>query len=369
MGGAKGDPGKVMESRTGYVFCALVASLLLMVPGSVFVGGGSDWKAAAVDSVSGELILEEVETLEAFGTRDFHVESSREAAVHIMDRMEEIGMDARLQEFMLDNITVANVVGTLNPDAAGAGLFLFGAHYDSENRYVDNMSEAENMTAPGADDNASGVSVMLEVARVLASAEEVKAAIRFVAFGAEETGFDGIGGMAGSEHFVASEMADGVVYDGAVVLDMVGFSADGESRAMLVHESEPSILVDSVTSSAERYGVDMTLIPLLGPTLTYSDHAAFWEAGIDSILVIEQLNPTTKLPVNPNYHTSFDTSDTLSQKQMEEVAKMLVGVVADRTDSGEDSYLTLQMAIVLVCSATTVSLVVLVFRRRKADRR
>ena len=359
----------MIESRAGYVFYAVVASLLLISPVSVSVDGGPDWRDAAVDSVSGDLILEEVEALEAFGTRDFHIEESREAALHIMDRMQEIGMEVHLQEFTLDGINVSNVVGTLNPGEAGAGLFLFGAHYDSENRYVDNISDAENMTAPGADDNASGVSVMLEVARVLASTDEVKAAIRFVAFGAEETGFDGIGGKAGSEHFVASEIADGVVYDCAVVLDMVGFSEDGESRAMLVHDSEQSTLVDSMSSSAERYGVDITLYPLLGPTLVYSDHASFWEAGIESILVIEQLNLTTKLPVNPYYHTSFDTSDTLSPQQMEEVAKTLVGVIADRTDSGEDSYLTLQMAIVLVCSATTVSLVVLVFRRRKADRR
>ena len=56
------------------------------------------------------------------------------------------------------------------------------------------------------------------------------------------------------------------------------------------------------------------------------------------MLVIEELAPSSAVPVNPYYHTEFDTADALSVEQMEEVASALVATVLDLTDQGEDSY-------------------------------
>ena len=239
--------------------CALTLSLLISAAQQSSVGDDSDWKGELIDDVSGHRIMESVVELEALGTRDFHTEESREAALIIKQWMDEIGLTTSVQEFTADGMVITNVIGTLNGEDNEPGVLLFGAHYDSRNRYATTVPEAENVSAPGADDNASGIGAMLEIARVLAGCERYEATTRFVAFGAEERGFIDTDGLFGSNAYVQKEASLGVDYEATFILDMIGFPGwhrqrdDGGSRQRVVGGSGMDLLV----GTRLRLGLDV----------------------------------------------------------------------------------------------------------------
>ncbi len=349
----------------------VVAIVLLISTAVVPVYGISDAGAYSVgdsllDEISGAGIMETVVHLQSFFTREFHTSYSFESAMYIHDEMEALGLQTSIQEFDVDGTTVVNVVSVLDAGIEANGTILIGAHYDSYNFFTDTMSEAENITAPGADDNGSGIGVMLELARVLSQAVPFSATIKFVAFGAEEMGYDHSGGTKGSEAFVKMEAEAGASYDAVFILDMVGYNATQENRATLVCNDASAKLAQTTTEAAVQYGADLSLQTVSNENYTYSDHASFWEAGYQSILLIEELDSSTGLPVNPYYHTSEDTAEKLSKELMTEVAKTVLATIITLTEQGEDSYSTgRNAAIVTILMIAAIATILILLTKRK----
>ena len=366
--------GELCEGRTMVRSKTSVAAVLLLFSTVVAPvcdnsrGGDDSFGHLLLNEISGAEILSTIVDLQSFGTREFHTASAQESALYIQGEMVSLGLQTHMQQFYVDGTPVVNVVAVLNPDVVAESVFLIGAHYDSENSEVTNLSEAENITAPGADDNGSGVGVMLELARVLSQTADFPATVKFVAFGAEEIGYDGSGGTKGSADFARLEVEAGVSYDGVFVLDMVGYRVTTENRATLVCNEASASLAHSMTEAATEYGVDISLQTVLDETFVYSDHASFWEAEYPSILVIEELSPTTGRPINPDYHTSEDTVEKLSDELMTEVAKSTLATIIHLTDQGEDSY---SLAYYGVAAATLVAVATvaafLLMRQRKGE--
>jgi Zn-dependent M28 family amino/carboxypeptidase len=331
-------------------------------------GGDDSVGQSLLDEISGAEMMSTVVGLQSFGTREFHTESAQESAAYIHGEMGALGLQTHMQEFYIDGTSVLNVVAVLNPGVESDKVFLIGAHYDSDNSEVTNLSEAENITAPGADDNGSGVGVMLELARVLSQTTDFPATVKFVAFGAEEMGYDNSGGAKGSAYFASREVEAGVSYEGVFVLDMVGYRATTENRATLVCNVASTLLAQSMTEATTEYGVDISLLTVLDETSAYSDHASFWEAGYPGILVIEELCPTIGRPVNPYYHTSEDTAEKLSDELMTEVAKSTLATIIHLTDQGEDSYSPVYYGVVAATLAAVVTVAAfLLMRMRKGE--
>jgi aminopeptidase YwaD len=181
--------------------------------------------------------------------------------------------------------TAHNVVG-----AAGQGKrkLVVGAHLDSVEG------------SPGANDNASGVAVVLEVARVL-RAEGTPVGLEFVAFGAEELG------LYGSQAYVRSERIRGTV--GMVNLDMVGV---GE-RFLVGNTGQDDRLVEITLEAARRIGVRLERF-----RLGSSDHVPFERAG----------RPVAFLhrPDDPNYHSPQDTPERVRSEFLEQAVRVVVAV-------------------------------------------
>jgi Zn-dependent M28 family amino/carboxypeptidase len=331
-------------------------------------GGDDSFGQSLLGEISGAEMMSTVVDLQSFGTREFHTAPAQESAMYIQGEMTALGLQTHLQEFYIDETPVVNVVAVLNPSVEAERIFLIGAHYDSENSEVTNLSEAENITAPGADDNGSGVGVMLELARVLSQTTDFPATVKFVAFGAEEMGYDNSGGAKGSAYFASLDVEAGVSYEGVFVLDMVGYRVTTDNRATLVCNAASALLAQSMTEATTEYSVDVSLLTVLDEAFVGSDHASFWEAGYPSILVIEELCPTTGRPVNPDYHTSEDTAEKLSDELMTEVAKSILATIIHLTDQGEDSY---SLAYYGVAAATLAAVVTvaafLLMRKRKEE--
>ena len=282
--------------------------------------------AETVASVSQANMEETISYLESLGTREFHTEGATQAAEFIFDEFEAMGLDVQRQDFELDSVTVSNIVAVIQGTSEDAGVCLVGAHYDSENGLVDTYEEALTIPAPGADDDASGVAAVLEAARVLASSGvSPESTVKFVAFGAEEMGYDNTGGTAGSSYFVQQEVAADVEYESSAILDMIGYRDGSENIISLIKGYNTDPLSVAFVSAVDEYGLDLRVDEYTAAWATYSDHSSFWDADYPSFLVIEEMDPDELMPVNPYYHTSGDTLQSLSLEQVVVVTQALVG--------------------------------------------
>jgi aminopeptidase YwaD len=179
-----------------------------------------------------------------------------------------------------------NVVAELPGSQPSRGTVVFGAHLDSV------------PAGPGANDNASGSAVVLQLAHELAQRDPSQRplTIRFVLFGAEELG------LYGSRAYVDSlSEADRQTVVAMINLDMVGV---GDAWRFGGTED----LVQTALGAATDLGV--RALPLRGPLLGSSDHASFLQAGMPAVFLYRV--------EDPNYHTANDRAefvdaDTLGQ--------------------------------------------------------
>lgn len=235
-----------------------------------------------------------------------------------------------VEEFAKLHAAAPVVTGAYKNVYAGApatATILVGAHYDSV------------PGSPGADDNASGVAVMLAVARSLAGHPEVM----YAAFNCEEYG------LAGSREFVAQLSALKINLQAVYILEMVGFR-DRRPNS----QRNPLPFLPGVPTSGDFLGVVTNQVALLdriltragacnvpfvglsvanasgnlatvqnqSPHLLRSDHTSFWEKNIPAAM----LTDTAEFR-NPNYHRRSDTPETLDYDFMAEIAKAVITTI------------------------------------------
>jgi hypothetical protein len=249
---------------------------------------------------------------EDIGPRVAGADSEREAAEYISNEFASLGYDVSVQEFEIrggDQIS-QNVIATMSPEGVEDPEIVYvGGHYDSV------------PGSPGANDNASGTSTVLELARVFQDFETDKE-IRFIAFGAEEIG------LVGSYYYVDQLSDDEIDRSLAYYnLDMVGTNWEPASQLYINPvDGDPENLVwQTSEAAAERIGLDEDTI-FLNP-FGRSDHVPFHNAGIDAALFIWMEPGTAGL--EPWYHTPQDTIDKVSPEKVQLVGDLIYSAVSD----------------------------------------
>lgn len=209
-----------------------------------------------------------------------------------------------------------NVVATRYPDRPGRGEelppLLIAAHYDTVSG------------SPGADDNASGLVVLLEVASRLRT-QALARPVWLVAFCLEEQD------RLGSQAFASRLKAEHRELAGAIILECVGFArseagtqqappavpvavpTQGDFLAIVGNEAARS-LVTQLEREAQRHEVQLKTLSLVvpdrGEALPHtrrSDHASFWDAGYPAVMLTDTANFR-----NPHYHRETDRVNTLN---------------------------------------------------------
>lgn len=217
-------------------------------------------------------------------------------------------------------VDLFNVVAELPGAEPDAPLLLLGAHYDSIASATDGWDPATDV-APGADDDASGVAALIEVARVLAEQPGgTRRTVRFVAFSAEEYG------LLGSEHHVDSLGAETI--DLMLSLDPVGYDPGGASNLWVPFDERWPEPADEIAAVASAQGgrLDITTIDadLIGGD-ERSDHAPFWAAGIPALHL-------ASFPQPPSYHTVADDLDVIDPAFHREVTALVAAFAAERAE-------------------------------------
>ena len=223
---------------------------------------------------------------------------------------------------------IFNIVATLQGNLDGT--FIVGAHLDcSASRMGATMwnQQWKTIKAPGADDNATGVAGLIELARILSDTSfqyTNRYTIKFVAFGAEESGPAYLGHHYGSEHFADELRKKNENIIGAIIMDMVGYN-DNFDYTAIVSNNNSKWLGDKIIEANNLYAVGLTINNPPFPADTYSDHASFWDKGYRSVLLIENAPPwnnSTFYSANPYYHTSSDTLGTLNMELVKKVTQL-----------------------------------------------
>jgi Zn-dependent M28 family amino/carboxypeptidase len=207
-----------------------------------------------------------------------------------------------------------NVVGVLEGEGPLADeTVVVGAHYDHVGRQgpPGPVPPGKDVICNGADDNASGVAAMLEIARAL-SKEKGKPRRRlvFVAFAAEELG------LFGSSHYVSDPPFPLEKTVAMINLDMVGRSQNNKFSIYGTGTSKRfDPLVDRLNG---KYHFDLTKVPAgAGP----SDHLAFYGRQIPVLHFFTGLHP--------DYHKPSDHADKINYEAMRKITEMAAEVVVD----------------------------------------
>ncbi len=226
---------------------------------------------------------------------------------YVADRFRAMGYRVNVQRFSVDGDTSHNVVAWW-PNPHRQKLVL-GAHIDSV------------PGSPGANDNASGIAVMLENARIFAGTPQVRW-VRFVAFGSEEYGSDGRHHV-GSRVFVARQGADGRRrIAGMVSVDMV---ADGRPLIIGTAGIGPPRVARTLYRKLDRAGVAVDY----RITCDCSDNGPFERAGIPGAFMWSG--------DEPNYHDDSDRVRNLRPKHVRRSGRA-TRIFLKRLDSGMISY-------------------------------
>ena len=203
------------------------------------------------------------------------------------------GLEPQQQEFQARGVRTANVLATIRGTVSPDVVYVVGSHFDSVEG------------GPGADDNASGTSMLLETARILAK-RPLPATVMFVAFTGEE------GGLLGSREFVRRLGADSVRLVGAMNNDMMGWSND-QRLDNTIRYSNPGIR-DVQHGAAIEFSKLITYDALYYKS---TDAAAFYDAYGDIV------GGFGSYPVlgNPHYHQRHDVLETINHELVTETTK------------------------------------------------
>jgi hypothetical protein len=248
----------------------------------------------------------------------------------VLARFQETGLAVSEQRFHLREGEYRNMIATRRGVQPERGVVIIGAHYDAYGGL------------PGADDNASGVAVLLELMRTLPR-ERPRQTQKFVAFANEEPPLFSTEDM-GSYHYVRKLIDEGTSVDLMIALDLVGFFSDEPGSQgfplpllRLYYPSRGNFIGVVGDMGAGRWiervkrgmraGSRVPVLSFRGPRFVpgvdWSDHYWFREFGLPGVLISD-----TAMLRNPNYHRHTDTPDTLDYESMAEVVQGLHAVLA-----------------------------------------
>lgn len=260
---------------------------------------------------SGTAAYQHVLAQTAFGPRPAGSQASRQTADYISAHLAEQGWQVEIQGFTYHDVPAWNIIGK-----AGKGpLVIVGAHYDTR-KLADADPDPLRREEPvlGANDGASGVAVLLELARAL-DKTALSNEVWLTFFDAEDNGgIDGWEFSAGATYMARTLRIKPQM---VVIVDMVG---DADQQLYRERNSTPE-LVDRIWEIAARLGYSDHFIPQEKWAMT-DDHTPFLARGIPAVDIIDF--------DYPYWHTVQDTPDKVSPDSLLRVGRVLQALLENR---------------------------------------
>lgn len=262
----------------------------------------------------------------------FKYEKLDEAARYIAEQFSSFGYNVEFQNYTVLNKTVKNIIASKAGIERPGEIVIVGAHYDS-------------CFNPGADDNASAVAGLIEMARSM-SDKQANRSVRFIAFVNEEPPFFKTEDM-GSRVYTREIKAKAENIKAVLILEMIGYYSDRPHSQRyppvyglfypnkanficVVGDFRSRWLVKKVVSSFKnqsQFPIESMVAFGFIPGVDFSDHWAFWKEGYPAVMITD-----TGFYRNPHYHASSDTYEKLDYESMSEVIRGLSAVLIELTE-------------------------------------
>lgn len=261
-----------------------------------------------------------------FSPRDIsHLESLDRTAAYIAAELKQAGGIVSEQGYRVEGNSYRNVIARFGPETSAR--IIVGAHYDA------------CMPLPGADDNASGVAGLIELARLLGQRAPALR-VDLIAYSTEEPPYFRTTGMGSSVH-AQSLRKENVNVRAMLSLEMIGYFSDANGSQHFPIGILPVLYpatgnfigvvgrvgdglmvrrIKSAMSNAAPLPVYSISAPSFIPGIDFSDQLNYWHAGYDGVMITD-----TAFYRNRNYHTEHDTAEKLDYKRM---AMVVEGVYA-----------------------------------------
>jgi aminopeptidase YwaD len=270
-----------------------------------------------MDTISIENLKQHVQSIHFDRNPRDHYFELEQAAQYIQKEFLKVGLKVSEDSFQWEGRCYKNVVAEKKGESLPDQVFILGAHYDTV------------PGSPGADDNASAIAVLLEVARNIQTLK-MNSTVKLIAFSIEEYE------QGGSAHYAEKARRAGEKIIGMVCLEMVGFTGSkqsypsywnskqypnvGDFIGIVGNERSKSLLervYQSFKTHVPELPTEYLLVQRNGEEMEegrLSDHSSFWDQGFPALMVTD-----TAFLRNPNYHLPSDTMETLDFEFMRKV--------------------------------------------------
>ena len=251
-----------------------------------------------------------------------------QAAQYISTQLTANGYTPRRQTFELAKLPLSNVEAVLEGTTRGAEIVVVGAHYDTV------------VGCPGANDNATGVAAVLELAQRFSRRPQPRT-IRYVAFVNEEPPFFQTAHMGSAVYANALRLRDERVV-GMLSLETMGYYSEekgsqrypapvatlypdvGNFIGFVANVASARLLWRARRAFKRRtsFPLQSAAVPAAIPGVGWSDHWAFWQAGYPAMMV------TDTAPFRYRwYHTADDTPEKIDYERLTQVVDGLEAVI------------------------------------------
>eukprot|EP00756_Hemistasia_phaeocysticola_P031682 Hpha_TRINITY_DN16367_c1_g9::TRINITY_DN16367_c1_g9_i1::g.62892::m.62892 len=264
----------------------------------------------AVQAVSEDELKKAVTSLQEYNSRNSYSKDAVTAQEWLVSQFESYGAKVSLFTFRDDMppCVIAEFAGR-DPDR----IIVTGAHYDS--RSTDNTSPTQR--APGADDNASGTSALLEIARIISKlGVTLDHTLRLIAFSGEEQG------LLGSRALAQKWADEGVNVVTMFNADMLGYQIP--DQPITLGFKDRSVSIETTEAVRELVGIYLPELPTGYSGSCCSDYLSFYENGFTAVGFFENKVAASSYP---HYHRSTDLLQYINTKQLTLEVKALVATV------------------------------------------
>lgn len=251
-----------------------------------------------------------------------------EAVKYISEQFALFGYNVEFQDYTVSNRIAKNIIALKPGIKQPQEIIIVGAHYDT-------------CFNPGADDNASGVAGLLELARFMAD-KEMNRSIKFIAFVNEEPPFFKTEDM-GSRVYAKAARRKGENIKAALILEMIGHYSDrlhsqryplffgpfypnkANFIAVVGNLLSRRIIKNVVLNfrNQARFPIESVVTFSFIQGVDFSDHWSFWKEGYPAVMITD-----TAFYRSPHYHCGSDTAEKLNYEDMAEVIGGLGAVLA-----------------------------------------
>lgn len=263
-------------------------------------------------------------------------EALERAADYVGERLAALGYEVTEHRFPDSGRLFRNVIASRRSSGRRDERVIVLAHYDTV------------AGSPGADDNASGVAVLLETAELLARLH-FELTVQFIGVSLEENVSEDESGTGTRGSRALAAYAREKVWNivGVVVLESVAYAGEEVRQTLpagvpmpvpaagnfiaVVGNQRSQELVEGFARAAAQLGGKLPLVPLTVPgngealpDTRRSDHAPFWDQGYRAIMVTDTTNFR-----NPHYHRASDTLETLNLEFAAKVCQATAGLVVE----------------------------------------